>query len=202
MIEFIAHRINTTEEIKQLPPQFGLELDLRDSLDGRIYMQHDPFVNGEDFEGLLRFYQHGTMILNIKSERIEPRVLALLKTYSITNFFFLDSSFPMIKTLSDKGESRLALRYSEFEGVDTLRNMQGKVQWVWVDCFNNFPLSSETAKTIKELGYKICVVSPELQGQPEKIEKYAENIRLQQLPINAICTKVYNIERWRDLLGV
>ena len=55
------------------------------------------------------------MILNIKSERIEYKVLNLLQKYNINNYFFLDSSFPMIYQLSEEGEKNIAVRYSEFE---------------------------------------------------------------------------------------
>ena len=71
------------------------------------------------FEEYLKHYDHGTMILNIKSERIEFRVLELLKKYKVEKYFFLDSSFPMIYLLSEQGEKNIALRFSEFEGLDT-----------------------------------------------------------------------------------
>ena len=50
------------------------------------------------------------------------------------------------------------------------------------------------------MGYKLCLVSPELQGQPEKIEKYAEQIKKEKIIFDSICTKVYNIEKWREIL--
>ena len=53
-MEYIAHRINTVAELRTLPETFGVELDLRDSLDGRIYIQHNPFEPGEDFESYLK----------------------------------------------------------------------------------------------------------------------------------------------------
>ena len=140
------------------------------------------------------------MILNIKSERIDLRVLELLKKYNIKDYFFLDSSFPMIKLLTDNGEKKIALRYSEFEGLDTLEKMQEKVDWVWVDCFTKLPLNNEIYNKIKKMGYKLCLVSPELQGQPEKIEKYAEQIKKEKIIFDSICTKVYNIEKWREIL--
>ena len=68
-MQFIAHRINTISELRNLPTEYGVEIDLRDSLDGRIYIQHNPFESGEDFEKYLKEYHHGTMILNIKSEK-------------------------------------------------------------------------------------------------------------------------------------
>lgn len=197
-MEFIAHRINSTQELKSVPIEYGVELDLRDDLTGRIYIQHNPFEPGEDFEEYLIQYHHGTMILNIKSERIELKILELLRKYNIEKYFFLDSSFPMIKLLSDQGENKIALRFSEFEGLDTLVAMQGKIQWVWVDCFSMLPLDKDIYKKIKELGYKICIVSPELQGQPEKMVEYKEQLRKENIQPDAICTKLYNISKWQN----
>lgn len=197
-MEFIAHRINSMQELKSIPVEYGVELDLRDDLTGRIYIQHNPFEPGEDFEEYLAQYSHGTMILNIKSERIELKILELLRKYNIEKYFFLDSSFPMIKLLSDQGENKIALRFSEFEGLDTLVAMQGKIQWVWVDCFSRLPLDRDIYKKIKELGYKICIVSPELQGQPEKLVEYKEQLRKENIQPDAICTKIYNISKWQN----
>ncbi len=193
-MEFIAHRINKVAELQKLPNEYGVELDLRDGLDGRIYIQHEPFVPGEDFEDYLKNYHHGTMILNVKSERIELKALELLKQYGVKKYFFLDSSFPLIKLLSDQGEHNLALRFSELEGLDTIENMRGRAQWVWVDCFTQMPLTEEIANKLHEWGYKLCIVSPELEGQDEKLEEYRDYLR--DIEIEAVCTKVYNVERW------
>lgn len=200
MTELIAHRINTIEELLKLPKEYGAEVDLRDGLDGRIYMQHDPFKNGEDFENFLSKYKHGTLILNIKSERIEFKILQLLERFEINDYFFLDSSFPMIKNLVDRGEHKIALRFSEYEGLENLGIMKGKVEWVWVDCFNKFPLNREIEEKIHSLGYKICIVSPELQSQPEKICSYMDLMEKQKIRIEAVCTKEYNIKLWEDAL--
>ncbi len=199
-MEFISHRVNKREELETLSHEFGVEIDLRDDLSGRIYMEHDPFKDGDDFEQFLKHYNHGTMILNIKSERIELKILELLKKYNVSKYFFLDSTFPMIKLLSDQNEKNIALRFSEFEGIDTLKVMQGKVNWVWVDCFTKLPLDNKTYNEIKNMGYKLCLVSPELQGQQDKIEKYAKQIKDESIIFDAICTKEYNIEKWNELL--
>lgn len=195
-MEFIAHRVNTIQELDSISPQYGVELDLRDSLTGRIYIQHNPFEPGEDFEEYLRHYKHGTMILNVKSERIELKIQELLRKYHIEKYFFLDSSFPMIKLLSDQGEKKIALRFSEYEGLDLLLAMQGKAEWVWVDCFSKLPLDSNAYEQIKKMGYKICIVSPELQGQPEKITEYKAQFKKYNIYPDAICTKVSNISKW------
>lgn len=195
-MEFIAHRINTVAALESLPKEYGVEIDLRDALDGTVYIAHDPFIPGEDFETYLKQYQHGTMILNIKSERIEFKLLELIKKYGIKNYFFLDSSFPMIHTLAKSGERKVALRYSEFEGLDTLKIMQGLVEWVWVDCFTKLPIDRELFLQLKKMDYKLCLVSPELQGRDEDIENYKTYLASQEIVFDAICTKHYNVSRW------
>ena len=196
-MEYIAHRINTVEELKNLPRKYGVELDLRDDLNGRIYIQHNPFEPGEDFENYLKEYHHGTMILNVKSERIELKILEMLPKYDVKSYFFLDSSFPMIWLLSNQGERNVALRISEVEGLDTARNMAGKIDWIWVDCFSKIPINKAQADELKSLGYKLCFVSPELEGRDKDIEAYKKQIADEGIAFDAICTKSYNIERWR-----
>ena len=195
-MEYIAHRVNTLAELKVLPTEYGVELDLRDDLNGRIYIQHNPFEPGEDFEEYLKEYHHGTMILNVKSERIELKILELLPKYDVKSYFFLDSSFPMIKLLSDNGEYNIALRFSELEGLDTIRNMAGKAKWVWVDCFTKLPITHDNYLELKSLGYKLCLVSPELEAQPEKIEEYKSYLEKEGIIMDAVCTKCYNISKW------
>ena len=56
--ELIAHRVNTSEELAKLPPEYGVELDLRDRGD-KLFLRHDPFGDGESFEDYLRNYAHG-----------------------------------------------------------------------------------------------------------------------------------------------
>jgi hypothetical protein len=194
-MHFIAHRVNTIKDLLNTPVEYGVEVDLRDFSE-KIILQHDPFKDGESFEEYLNNYNHGTMILNIKSEGIETRVLKLIKQYNIKNYFFLDCSFPMINLLISKGEKNIALRFSEFEGMDTICHMSQKVDWIWVDCFSKLPITPENYKTIKNLNYKLCLVSPELQNQDLKLELYKNYLQKKNIIFDAICTKSYNITRW------
>lgn len=198
--EFIAHRINTVEELEALPVEYGVELDLRDKLDGSIYICHNPFEGGEDFEEYLKHYHHGTMILNIKSERIEHKCLELIKKYGVKKYLFLDSTFPMIYLLSSSGEKNIALRLSEFEGMDTIRNMRGRVSYIWVDCFTKIPIGTTEYRELKDMGYKLIFVSPELEGRDEDIEQYAACLKQNAMEMDAICAKHYNISRWKKCL--
>lgn len=195
-MEFIAHRINTIEDLKQVPTEYGVEIDLRD-FGERLVLQHDPFKDGQEFEEYLKCYKHGTMILNIKSERIEFMALELVKMYRIRKYFLLDSSFPMIYHLSKNGEKNIALRFSEYEGLDTILNMAGKVGWVWVDCFNDFPLTLEAYQKIKS-HFKICLVSPELQNHSlELIKTFKSYLKDFKFEIDAVCTK--RPELWKAI---
>lgn len=188
MTQLIRHRINTIAELKNVDSTHGVELDLRDHGD-RLILAHDPFVNGEDFSDYLQHYRHGTMILNIKSERIEHRVLEEIhKAGTVKDYFFLDSSFPMICTLVSTGERRIAVRYSELEPIESVLALAGKVEWVWVDCFTKMPLDLKAYKSMKEAGFKLCAVSPELQKRPiESISQYSSELAPYRM--DAICTK-------------
>jgi hypothetical protein len=42
-----------------------------------------------------------------------------------------------------------------------------------LNSFTQLPLNTENYKTLKEAGFKLCLVSPELQGRNEDIESYA-----------------------------
>lgn len=194
-MKYIAHRINTRQQLLTVPVEYGVEIDLRDRAD-RLILQHDPFRDGEDFEDYLLGYHHGTMILNIKSERIEESCLELLKKYNIVDYFFLDSSFPMIQKLTAGGEKKVALRFSELEGLDTILNMAGLASWVWVDCFSKLPINPEINIQLKKAGFSLCLVSPELQGRPEDIPVYREKLHDMNIEFDAICTKSDNIKIW------
>lgn len=197
LMEYIAHRINQLETLRQLPREFGCEIDLRDRGE-RLILQHDPFKDGEDAEPFFAAYKHGTLILNIKSERIEERVLQLMRQYKIENYFLLDSSLPMIVLLSRQGERRIALRYSEYESISTVLNFAGQVDWVWIDCFTHISLTESDYKSLKAAGFKLCLVSPELQGRPDDIVPYRKLLADKHFQFDAICTKQHNIALWSE----
>ena len=92
---------------------------------------------------------------------------------------------------ANKGESRLAIRISEFESIETALTLKDKIQWAWIDCFTQFPLSEKNVGLIKSSGLKLCIVSPELQGRNADIEipKMRNQIKALGLKINAVCTK-------------
>lgn len=182
----IAHRINTVAQLERVPAEYGVEIDLRDS-GRRLILRHDPFGDGEDFEEWLAHYRHALLILNIKSERIEHRVLDLVHARGITNYFLLDSSFPMIRLLNQQGERKIAVRFSEYEPLEGALALAGQVDWAWIDCFTRMPLDPASYGRL-HAAFKLCAVSPELQGRGvDSIAEFAEQLR--PYPVDAVCTK-------------
>jgi NDP-sugar pyrophosphorylase family protein len=196
---FTAHRINTIEELRNIHSVYGVEFDVRDH-GNDIIVTHDPYTKGELFEDYLKAYKHRFMIINVKCEGIEYRILELLQKYKIpeNQYFFLDCSFPMIWKLSNMGETNIAVRYSEYESLDTVLNIADRVKWVWVDCFSELPLDSFIMKQFAAFGLKVCIVSPELQDQPNKLAIYKKQMEDEGIIPDMICTKVYNIPIWID----
>ena len=183
---YIAHRINTAAQLRDVPPEFGVEIDLRDRGE-RLILSHDPFGDGEDFERWLDAYRHALLILNVKSERIENRVRELVRERAIESFFFLDCSVPMMRLLGQQGERRIAVRFSECEPLEAAMAWAGKLDWAWIDCFTRMPLTPDTYERL-HASFKLCAVSPELQGRPlDSIAEYAELLR--PYPLDAVCTK-------------
>ena len=182
----IAHRINTIQELEYTPLEFGVELDLRPQGD-KIIIHHDAFAHGEDFEEWLKVYKHSFLILNTKAEGMEDRIIDLMKEHKIENYFFLDLSLPFLIKYVNKGVSKIAVRFSEFEPLEFVMKFAGKVEWLWVDCFTELPLNQENYKILKK-HFKLCLVSPELQGYGvERILEFKS--QLKDMPIDAVCTK-------------
>jgi hypothetical protein len=182
----IAHRINTIEQLKQTPGEYGVEMDLRPFGD-KIIIHHDAFKEGEDFEEWLKYYQHALLILNTKAEGMEDRILELMEKHKIENYFFLDLSLPFLIKYMKKGVKKIAVRFSEYEPIDFVMGFAGKLDWVWIDCFNDLPLDLATYNLLKE-HFKLCIVSPELQGYDiSRIDEF--KLKLANMDIDAVCTK-------------
>ena len=186
----ILHRINTIALLEKTPLNFGIEIDIRS--DGKnLILHHDPFEQGELLEDWIGFYNHGTLILNVKEEGLEGPILKLMSQHKIKDFFFLDQSFPFLRKTAVMGESRCAVRVSEYENIETVLSLSGMVGWVWVDCFARFPLNKKEADHLKDSGFKLCLVSPELQGRKERSQviEFRRQIELLGIKGDAVCTK-------------
>tara|TARA_B100000686_G_C16759486_1_gene957750 strand:- start:445 stop:1047 length:603 start_codon:yes stop_codon:yes gene_type:complete len=193
----VRHRRNTDEELAEISTNHGAEIDIR-SQGEHLVLHHEPYQDGKRFDTWLENYDHAILILNVKEEGLEGRVLELMAKKGIDDFFFLDQSFPFLVKTSRTGESRCAVRVSEFENINTAMSLAGKVDWVWIDCFTRFPLDRNSATRLKEAGFKLCVVSPELQGRMQQSDTDEIVAAMNDAGVvpDAVCTKFP--ERWEE----
>ncbi len=200
MTEFIQHRVNTIEVLKATPEEYGVEVDIR-SNGADLIIHHDPFVDGVLFDEWINHFNHGTLILNVKKGS-GAGLINKMAEIGCENYFFLDQSFPFMIKYSEAAAGRSAVRYSEFESLQTAVSLSGKVSWVWVDCFSDLPLTRADVEVLRQNKFKTCLVSPELQGMnaDEMVPEFATRLTELKFSPEAICTKVPNI--WMDCFGI
>ena len=162
MLNPIAHRICTIEEIKSLPHSVGLEFDIHAYKD-ELKVCHDPFVDGFKLSDFLNeCHNRGTLAINIKEEGIEIDVINAAKSAKINNFFLFDVPFPQITRLGEQNKEYMCLRYSDIEKLD-LDICSKFAKFLWIDTFSgNLWMEKLEYTRLKELGYKLCFVSPEV----------------------------------------
>jgi hypothetical protein len=181
----IEHRANDPASLKSIPHERGIEIDLRD-YDGDIRLVHDPLQTGPSFEELLRNYSHRLLVLNLKCDGIEEPVLRLLSKYKVEDFFFLDLAPPQFIRLLRRGETRWAVRVSEYETVGAALTFRGKAQWCWVDTFEGSPTPPRSIQVLRE-AFQVALVSPELHGYGKAaIRPFQE--KLQGVAFDAVCS--------------
>lgn len=167
----------------------GVEIDLRSRRD-EIILEHDPFVDGEVLADWLTGWSGQFLVLNIKEEGLEEKILEILDSFKISSFFFLDQSFPFLMKSIRAGDTRVAARASDIESTETV--VSSGAGWCWLDCFTGdwqYLVNSVTYLT--EMNIKTCLVSPELH-RPESIlelNQLQTLIRVNSLRIDAVCTK-------------
>ncbi len=196
MLRIYRHRVNTVDELEGTSPALGIEFDLRSDGD-RVIVTHDPFTSGPTIEEFFPHIGQRPCIFNVKCEGIEERVMSLAKTHGIEDYFFLDLSIPAAVKLTKKGETRMGVRYSEIEPIEGALAWAGKAQWAWVDCFTDFPLDETAWKKLAD-AFRVCLVSPELQGHGVDAIAPAKT-RLANRVYHAACSKRPDL--WNELRG-
>lgn len=193
---FIRHRVNRIADLADVDPSHGVEIDLRSGPDdGSIHLAHDPWEAGDPFEAWLdRFIElgiKGPIVLNTKVDGIEEAVIRLLDARGLDRWFFLDTQLPtLVYWTLERGEDRFAVRLSRYETAGSVAPFRGKARWLWVDCFGGEPLPIEGIRDVCR-GFRICLVSPELQGASlDSIPAFAGLVPV----ADAICTR--KPEKW------
>ena len=197
-MDIIVHRINKIKLLKNLDIKYGVEIDVRDS--GRtLVIQHDPFKKGLQLHEFLSSYrQKGLLLIDIKSEGIEYQILKILKKFKIKNFFFLNSTYPIIINLINKKKN--FIRVSDFESFENVYKFKGKIKWVWLEIYKKVNLTRKQILYLKNNRIKVCMVSPELHGgNANDISRIQTIIKNNKIQIDAVCVKQKFIKYWDRL---
>ena len=191
----VIHRTNTITELKKIPTGYGVEVDIRNA-SNKLILHHEPYEKGDSFEEFCSEFKHAFMIINIKTEGIEEKILSILKRYNIENYFWLDLTFPSIVKLMNKGEKNIAIRFSEYEPIESCLALKNKVNWVWVDTFTKLPLDKESFDKLKQSNFKICLVCPERWGRHEDIDDCIRYFHINKIKIDAVMTAKNYVKMW------
>lgn len=191
----ISHRVNKLNQLKKTNTKYGIEVDIRDK-NNDLIVTHDPFSNGIKLKTYLNSFKHKLIIANIKSERIEDRVIKIFKKKKIKNYFFLDSSIPKIIDMTKRNISNIGLRVSYYENIEIAVKLKGKVKWIWYDTFMGIPKDLKEFRLLKKMNYKICLVSPELHKKKINFNSKKLILLKKKRLIDAICTKEKYFKNW------
>ena len=185
-----AHRVNDPAALRDVPVELGVEIDLHADGD-RLVLVHDAFATGPAFPDWLDEYRHRFIVLNTKEEGLEQRIIALLEERGITDWAFLDQSFPFLVRTLRGGETRTMVRISEYESVATALALDPRPDWVWVDSFTGAWPSAEDLAALAGHGFRLMVVSPELQGRSleDELPAIVDCFLAAGVPVHGVCTK-------------
>lgn len=193
-MKIIQHRVNTAAQLSEVPEVFGVEIDIRSDMQG-LYLSHDPFQRGERLHDYLMGYNHSLLILNLKEDGLEQECEKLLRGCSIKDFLFLDQALPSLVKRGKDGHRNGFCRLSEFETIESVIAISKFCDWVWLDNFTGNKFQQSDIRKIKDIGMKVCLVSPELHT----LNRYEEAVNLGKrilsgidLP-DAVCTKYPSI---------
>lgn len=193
----IKHRVNKIKDLKKLDRVYGVEIDIR-SKGKKLYLHHDPYVRGESFTTWLKYYNHKIIVLNVKEEGLESQIIEILKKNKINNFFFHDQTFSTL--LKNMNNTKVSIRFSEYEDLKNKNFLFKKIKWLWCDNFTRIDLKYNFLKYLKRKKVKICLVSPELISlkRQKEIKKLHFNLKKKNLLPDAICAKNLNV--WKNLI--
>ena len=192
-MEFIIHRVNTIKELKQIPKEYGCEIDIR--TDGsNLILNHDPFTKGDYFIDYLDEYKNGTLVLNIKESGIEDIVLEEVRLRNIKSYFLLDVEFPYLYGATKKGERNIAIRFSEMEPIENFNLIKSKFDWIWIDTISKFPINVKNQNKFKR--HKTCLVCPSRWKRKEDILKIKTQLNNLKFNLDFVMTEIKFIKYW------
>ena len=201
MTIYIAHRQNNLKDSSSLRKlNFdGVEIDLRSS-DKKIIINHDPFKKSFDFFKKIKNFKKFFLIIDIKTSGISFKVYKHLVKKKF-KFLMLNLIQPEFFEMVNKGLSKnLFLRYSYYEKLNFSQKKINRINWIWVDFFENYYLSKKDFIYFKKFKKKICLTSPDLVGKPDgEIKRYIEYLNKNSIKVDMVCVKQKNLGIWKEL---
>ena len=196
-MKIYKHRCNSVEVLNETPFSYGIEMDLRTHHD-ELVVTHDPFSSGPLFSDWLYSYKHSGLILNVKEVGLEDRILEVIAEFGISNYLFLDQSYPfMVKSLGSGLQAHVAGRVSEYESLHSFKSLVPTPKYIWCDSFTgSWEHLPEVIEFAQEKKLQVIIVSPELHSrsrQDEVLELQQMLMGFKFMGVDA-CTK--NPERW------
>lgn len=165
----IIHRINDPKELKVINPTYGVEIDVRMD-NNKLILAHDLNKSFFDFSSFIDYYNHSLLVVNIKEAGIEDTVIKELTKRKISNFFLLDVEFSYLYRNYESIGNLLSIRFSKLESIESAKYFSNKVDWLWVDTYEEFPISNSISKVMKN--FKIVLVSPSRWGDSNLLDNY------------------------------
>ena len=190
-MEIIVHRINKIKELKKIPTNFGVEIDIR-SHKSKLILNHEPYKSGDSLDIFLNNYKHGTLILNIKEAGIEDDVIKKFKTKKLNHFYQMQSFHTFLRVL--KKQKNIAIRFSEKESIDNAKYVINKFKWIWIDTLTKLPLKQKNINVLKK--FKTCLVCPERWGRPKDIDIYKKKMKRLNFKPDAVMTSLKYVKQW------
>ena len=194
-MEIIIHRVNTIKNLKEIPSKYGIEIDIRAN-GSNLILNHEPFQKGQKLIDFLKYYNHGTIIANIKEAGIEYEVINLFRLLKIKSFFLLDTEMPFVFKCYKENFKKIALRYSEYEKIENIKVFKDFFDWVWIDTITKLEINKIDLKFIKN--NKSCLVCPERWGRPEDIKKYKRKLKKLNFKLDAVMTSYRYAKLWEQ----
>ena len=170
-MKIYKHRCNTTKLLNETPTSYGIEMDLRTHKE-EIIVTHDPFSSGPLFSDWLSDYKHSGLILNVKEEGLEDRILEIISKFGVSNYFFLDQSYPfMVKWLMKGFNQHIAARVSEYESINSFKSLVATPSYIWCDSFTgSWAHLPDVIELAQEKKIQVVIVSPELHSRSSQNE--------------------------------
>ena len=201
----ICHRINTIEELKKIPKEYGVEIDIR-GYGSKLVLTHEPINEQgryDELEEYLQNYDHRFIIFNLKEAGYEQRVIDLAEKYGVKDYFLLDVEFPYLYAATRKlGIRKIAVRYSEAEPIEAVEAQINDFQepmldWVWIDTNTKLPLNQDIVRRLSK--FKTCLVCPERWGRPEDIGPYIQRMKELGFRLDAVMTNIKYVDIWKSM---